>query len=109
MTTQELVEVSGILMTAGAETSAAGLTAATYYLTKYPKVLQKLREEITANFTSNEDIHLDTVGRLPYLNAVVQEVLRIYPPAAGIFARRTKMEGAMVDGKYVPGNVCPVS
>jgi cytochrome P450 len=58
---------------AGTETTAWCLTVITFYLLKDPKKLQRLRDELLkANITSTTDLE-----KLPYLNAVIQEGLRL--------------------------------
>lgn len=105
MTTPEILETAAILMTAGAETAASSLATATFHLLKHPDAYKRANAEVRAAFTSNNDMRVKTVGQLPYLNAVVEEVLRIHPPAAGVFARRTDARGATVCGEFIPPNV----
>lgn len=108
MTTSEIVETSAILMTAGAETAATSLASATFQLLKHPHAYKRVTGEVRAAFNSNDDMRIKTVGQLPYLNAVIEEVLRIYPPAAGNFTRRTDARGATVCGEFIPPNVSRV-
>ena len=48
--------------------------------------------------------------RLPYLQAVIREALRAWPPVVGIFSRDVPPGGdtVVVDGKrvFLPGGVC---
>ena len=46
---------------------------------------------------------MSAVQNLPYLNAVLEESLRVYPPAAFSQARVTPPEGAVICGEAVPG------
>jgi cytochrome P450 len=57
------------LFVAGHETTANALTWTWYLLAKHPRVRERLREELRADPQS------------PYLDAVLNEVLRLYPPA----------------------------
>jgi cytochrome P450 len=50
-------------------------------LATYPRVQVQLREELRQYFESNpDDTHHDGLLELLYLDAVVRETLRIYPP-----------------------------
>lgn len=88
---------------AGSETTATLLSGALYYLTTNPQSLQSLLDEIRSNFSSGPDVSMTAVQHLPYLNAVLEESLRIYPPSAFAQARIVPPEGATICGHAVPG------
>lgn len=105
---QEILSNSRVLLTAGSETTATFLSGATYHLLRNPAVLNRVQSEIRTIFKSREDITLRSVskpGLLPYLEAVIQESLRCYPSVPSTLPRRTGLEGAVIDGKFVPRNV----
>lgn len=104
MTHAEITDTACILIVGGSETTATLLSGATYYLAKNPRVLKKAREEVRMTFEKEEDINLLSLGKLPYLQAVIDESLRIYPPAASIFPRRT-VGWEMIDGHHVAPDV----
>ncbi|KAF2264625.1 cytochrome P450 [Lojkania enalia] len=104
MNYEEIVDTASILIVGGSETTATLLCGLTYYLLVNPQILERLRQEIRGTFSTEADINLRTLGRLPYLDAVVEEALRMYPPASSIFPRRTPPEGDFIDGSFVPGN-----
>ncbi|KAJ6533787.1 cytochrome P450 [Mycena vulgaris] len=56
-----------------------------HVLATYPDVQEKLRAEIVA---VAEHLDHDTLVGLPYLDAVVREVLRVYPPVAPFIFRQ---------------------
>ncbi|KAL9040569.1 MAG: hypothetical protein Q9214_004436 [Letrouitia sp. 1 TL-2023] len=85
---------------AGGETVSTFLPAVTYYLLTYPETYRKLREEIRSTYTSLDQIDASSAQRLPYLQAVIQEGLRIYPPGSQGFPRISP--GMMVDDHFVP-------
>jgi cytochrome P450 len=105
MTREEIPETFNILMIAGSETTATLLAGCTYLLHKHPRVLHKLQEEIRGSFESDGDITMVKVGQLKYLNAVIEESLRTYPPVPVALTRATPPEGASICGHWVPGNV----
>ena len=106
MSRSEIVDSACILIVGGSETTATILCGATYLLTKHPEVLRKLRKELDEAFEFEEDINLLALGRLPYLQAVIDESLRFYPPASSIFPRRT-VGWEVIDGHSVPPDVRP--
>jgi cytochrome P450 len=63
-----------ILTTVGSETTATALTGTLNYLVNHgPESLRKLEGEVRGAFSSLEDITLDGVRNLPFLNAVINE------------------------------------
>jgi cytochrome P450 len=103
MTPEEIESNVQFLIVAGSETTATLLSGATFYLLKNPVVLQKLQDEIRTSLSNEQDINLLSVMRLPYLNAVLEESLRMYPPVPATFPRTTPVGGAIVCGRFVPG------
>ncbi len=86
MTDQEIRDELMTLLFAGHETTATALAWAVYWVHKQPEVYQKLMQELT---TLEADTDPMTIFRLPYLTAVCQETLRIYPVVFLTFPRRT--------------------
>jgi averantin hydroxylase len=105
MTRDEMDSNAASLVLAGSETTATLLTGVTFLLCKHPDILEKLNEEVRSTFAREEDIDLMSVGKLEYMLAVLDEALRIYPPAPNTGARIVPPQGYMVAGKWVPGGV----
>jgi cytochrome P450 len=105
MTRQEIEANAGVLILAGSETTATLLSGCTFYLLKHPGKYNKLVQEIRGGFQKQDDISFLSVARLPYLHAVLEESLRLYPPVPGYLPRKVPMGGASIDGQYVPGGV----
>ena len=104
-TTVDFLAAQGsTLVTAGTETTSTFLSAATYYLLRNPEVLEKLKTEVRSAFASSGEIDGENT-KLLYLNAVVEEGLRIFPPAP--FGLPRVCPGAMTDGVWVPKGVRP--
>ncbi len=87
MTDQEIRDELMTLLFAGHETTTSALAWAVYWVHKQPEVYQKIMEEL-ATLGANTDPM--TIFRLPYLTAVCQETLRIYPVVFFTTLRRTK-------------------
>ena len=88
---------------AGGETVSTFLAACTFYLLKTPQHLHRLQTEIRDTFTSYEHITATQAQQLPFLQAVISEGLRMYPPGPHGFPRISP--GGYIDGYYVPAGV----
>ncbi|PTB65098.1 cytochrome P450 [Trichoderma citrinoviride] len=102
LTLQELVANAALLIIAGSETTAAALTAATYYLCRNPVPLKKLCDEVRSSFTSEDEIDLLSVSRLNYMLAILDEALRLHPPVPGSMPRTINEKGDVIAGHWVP-------
>jgi cytochrome P450 len=67
-----------------------------------PRVHEKLLAEISGA-TLSSPISDAEAKKLPYLQAIIKEGLRIYPPVAGLMAKRVPPEGDTINGMFVPG------
>ena len=105
MSKAEIMKTSGTLTIAGSETTATLLSGVTFHLLDNPTMLKRLAEEVRGKFSSVDDMSFVSLAQLSYLNACLQEALRIYPPIPGNLPRRTLPEGAMIAGHFIPGNV----
>jgi cytochrome P450 len=86
MTDEQLrVEVTTFLL-AGQETTSLALTWTWHLLGQHPRVRQKLEDEIDAVLKGRPPGYSD-LENLPYLRMVIDESMRIYPPAWG-FSRQ---------------------
>ena len=83
----ELKDQMMTLLVAGHETTATTLAWALYWIHKLPEVKQKLLAELDS---LDADANPLEISRLPYLTAVCNETLRIYPVAFMAFLRFAK-------------------
>lgn len=105
MSDAELGQTLVLLTTAGSEPTAAGLSGATYHLLNNPEKLARLTAEVRDAFADPEEIDNLSSQKLPYLRAVIEESLRLYPPVPSRFPRRTEVDGIIIDGHVIPKNV----
>lgn len=96
---------ASLFMLAGTETTATALTGTTFHLLKNPEYLQKLKDEIRSTFSSFEDVNLNKMAQLKYLQACLTEGLRMYPPVPIVIIRQTPKQGCIINGDFVPGDV----
>ncbi|KAK7749132.1 hypothetical protein SLS62_008419 [Diatrype stigma] len=93
-----------LLMVAGSETTATLMSGLTYFLALNPAKMQELTREIRSSFTTEDEITMESVASLRYLNACIQEALRIYPPAPIGTPRAVPAGGRIIAGQWVaPG------
>lgn len=87
MSDQELHDELMTVLVAGHETTASALTWSFYWLDRLPAVREKLIQELSALGVNPEPSQM---AKLPYLTAVCQETLRIYPIVMAGFIRVVK-------------------
>ncbi|SPO06076.1 related to pisatin demethylase (cytochrome P450) [Cephalotrichum gorgonifer] len=89
---------------AGSETTATAIRATLLHLTTAPSAYAKLVSEITAaSKTVATPIPASAARSLPYLQAVIKEGLRIWPPLSGVLSKITPPEGDEFNGLHIPG------
>lgn len=102
---EELENQASIFILAGSETTAVALAFATYFLLVNQLAMERLLEELRSNFQEESQIDVLSINKLNYLQAVIQETLRLAPPIINGFPRQVPPEGAVVDRTFVPGGV----
>jgi cytochrome P450 len=103
MTKEEIIPTFAILLVAGSETTGTMLSATTFLLCKHPEIYSKLTNEIRTSFASEDEITMVSVNKLKYQLAVLEEALRIFPPAPSGGPRTVPPEGGNISGRWVPG------
>ncbi|MGD1873448.1 MAG: cytochrome P450 [Mastigocoleus sp.] len=88
MSDEELRDELMTLLIAGHETTATALAWAFYWIHKYPEVKKKLLQEFDSLGNNPDSM---SIFKLPYLNAVCSETLRIYPVGMLTLARVSQM------------------
>ncbi len=87
-------------LAAGHATTANTLSWAFYLLSQHAEVRQKLQEEICAVLGDRPPTAAD-LEHMPYLERVIKETLRIYPPAWALL--RKAREDYDLEGYHLPG------
>jgi cytochrome P450 len=80
MTPRQLRDETMTLFLAGHETTALTLSWTWYLLSQNPAAEARLHEEL-AQVLGGRPPQVEDIPRLPYLDAVIREALRLYPPA----------------------------
>ncbi|XP_049866218.1 cytochrome P450 4d2-like [Pectinophora gossypiella] len=80
-TDEELREETLVLVMAGTDTSAVGTAFTALMFSWYPHVQQKVYDELKTVFgDSKRLVTPEDLPRLKYMDAVIRETLRLYPP-----------------------------
>ena len=96
----ELLEQVASLIGAGHETTASALTWALYHIYRDARVKARLLEELSGSAAPGDP---EAITRLPYLDAVCSEALRLNPVAP--LVGRTLRQGLTLKGYDLPAGV----
>lgn len=90
---------------AGSQTTACLLSALTYYILSDKSAYDRLTTEIRSAFHTEEEINPKSLATLQFLNACIEESLRMFPPVPIGLPRIVPKDGAVIDGNWVPAGV----
>lgn len=103
-TDEDLINQLMTFLAAGHETTASSMTWTVYLLCKHPEVQKKLREELLESLPALSDpsvpISSTDIDRLPYLNAVLNESSRVFPPVP--VTLREAENDTTIQGHFIP-------
>lgn len=101
----EIVGMVQSTIGAGADTTAATLAIIFIYLARNPYVVAKLRQELEEAYKAGELSNPPKwaeVRRLPFLEAVIKEAMRLFPVSQWGQDRVVPPGGATIAGHFVP-------
>lgn len=107
MSDQQLRDEVITLFAAGHETSSNALSWTLYLLAQHPDILEKLRTEIDTVLGDRMPA-FEELRRLPYTMQVIQEGMRLYPPAFAI-GREPQEDDEILGEKIPKGSVVFIS
>lgn len=81
MSDNQLLDELNILLVAGHETSANALAWALYLLARHPETQAELAAEVARELPGGQPPEFEDLPRLPLALHIVQEAMRLYPPA----------------------------
>ncbi|KAJ6011677.1 Cytochrome P450 monooxygenase aclL [Penicillium canescens] len=87
---------------AGSETTATLLSGLTFLLLRNPSILYKTTSIIRNDFADSTRMTFQNLQKHEYINAVLSEALRLYPPAADSLFRIVPVQGGIIAGEFVP-------
>ncbi|VVT55116.1 uncharacterized protein SAPINGB_P004435 [Magnusiomyces paraingens] len=94
LTEKQFRDNAVIVFIAGHENPQLFLTTLLYICAKYPTIQEKLRDEET-----NSEVPLK---ERPYLNSVIYETLRMYPPISQLVNRKTARPAMLSNDVIIP-------
>ncbi|KAJ7915756.1 cytochrome P450, partial [Mycena leptocephala] len=120
LTDEELVASTSIIIFAATDTTSSSLNRLLHIIAQNPDIQDKLRAEILGH---PETMDHDTIVGLPYLDAVIRETMRLYPPVTPAVIRQavkdnvmplsspvTGVDGTIMDTINVPkGTLCYIA
>jgi cytochrome P450 len=102
-----LENIAGQLLLASWQPLANQFYTLIFFLLKEPEIHATLVEEVRAAFADYDTIKMETVGNLKYLQACIEESLRLHQETIDGLPRVSP--GAVVDGTYIPEGVGVIS
>ena len=86
-----------ISILAGFETTSTALSWFIYFMSKYPNIQQKIKDELREyGLTANSTLTYEIIEKFIYVDCVTKEILRFAPIAAGII--REAIDDDILDG-----------
>jgi cytochrome P450 len=88
---------------AGSDTSSFSINMTLIMLLHHPEKLRNLMNELTSAFPDGpcQPLNHEKLKDLTYLNAVINEILRLFPASMGGILRQTN-DDMMIDGYFIP-------
>lgn len=80
LTQDEIAADATLVVVAATDTSVQTVLSFVRYVNEKPEVKKRLQLEVETAFSDLDDMDVDAVLGLPYLDACLQETLRIMPP-----------------------------
>ncbi|CAO2833943.1 unnamed protein product [Amaranthus hypochondriacus] len=98
-----------IIILAGADTSAAAMEWAMALLLNHPEAMKKARAEIDSVIGHDRLIKEEDISQLPYLQNVVNESLRLYPPTPLLIPHESSQDCTICGYDIPRGTILMVS
>ncbi|KAH7097758.1 cytochrome P450 [Auriculariales sp. MPI-PUGE-AT-0066] len=90
------------MLLAGTETTATSLMFINYEIASREGLWNTIRAEL-ATVPRDHRADLDTLRAMPFINAVIKEVMRLRAPGSPLHERVVPRSGAMLCGYFIPG------
>jgi cytochrome P450 len=74
-------------------------------LARFPEWQERIRQEIREQSKDGQDAKFDLSAKLPVIEAVINEALRLYPAAPASLPRITPPSGWQFGSNFIPAQV----
>ncbi|XP_023238533.1 cytochrome P450 3A29-like isoform X1 [Centruroides sculpturatus] len=101
LTMDEMVGNAFVFLLAGFETTSTALSYCSLMLANFPEVQEKIRKEVNALMEEEEELDYGSVQKLQYLDQVLKETLRLYPPIY-LFVNREASDNVQYENIFIP-------
>lgn len=101
----EIVAESFVQLVAGTDTISSTLTWFFFLVATHPHVEAKLLDEIRGLVGTSDVISSEMLGDLPYLEATLNEAMRVLPAALATPWRAVPTGGRTISGHFLPEGV----
>ncbi|KAJ7088057.1 cytochrome P450 [Mycena belliarum] len=100
LTDAELVAQTGMIISAATDTTSSALDRIFHLLALHPDIQEKLRAEV---IEAPAQMDYEALGNLPYLDAFIHEVMRLYPPVTPVMFRECVKDALLPLGTPITG------
>ncbi|KAF9527856.1 cytochrome P450 [Crepidotus variabilis] len=113
LTDSELTGQMTVLIFGAQDTTSSCLSRLLHLLAQHPDVQDKIRAEIRSaqqdkeNYSKDDRLSYDAISKLPWLEAVIKETLRLYPPVP--FVRRSCIKETVLSFTKPTGELSSVT
>lgn len=99
-----MLTVAGQLILGGYDPTSVAVWMLFFFLLQNPVAMETFKQEVRGSFSSYEDIEPEKLRTLPWLNACLQETLRLGSTATHHSLPRIS-PGGLVNGEFIPKGV----
>ncbi|SCN79469.1 related to pisatin demethylase cytochrome P450 [Fusarium fujikuroi] len=106
-TAQDTINLHGdaqLIAVAGSDTTAASLTCLFFELAINPQTCLTLQRELDQYYAENDKPDHSSLSKLRYLQACINESMRLYPAIPSGLQRMTPPEGLDIGNTHLPGD-----
>ncbi|KAG6034540.1 hypothetical protein E4U41_006500 [Claviceps citrina] len=93
-----------LIAVAGSDTTATTLSSLFFLLATNKTECVKLQQEIDTCFPASTELDQSKLSKMKFLQACINEALRLFPPVPSGLQRMTPPEGLLIGERFVPGD-----